>query len=142
LWAENHFAYRVHFGSWGYVPDLYNVASYASTQGYSGFFIHNYLGGDKLYRVPKWTSVALIWPDRIEWYLIDGTVRYEGTPTNVACTYTQPYVMWGEELGSTGLTTVQVLNRHYKEPFTIQTSICQGGKVGVHILTGTWTTSE
>ena len=137
IWAEGFFAYRVVFGAWGFVPGQNNTASFASNDEFSGFFIHSYLGGDRLYRVPKWTRVAVIWADQIEWYLIDGAVRYQGTATRRHCGYTQPYHPWGEgNLG--GLSTSQLLKRHYSKPFLIQTSICADGKVGVHILTGTW----
>jgi len=139
LWAEGYFAYKVYSASWGQVPNTYNTASYASTQGFSAFFIHNYLGGDKIYRVPKWVKVALIRPDQIEWYVIDGTVRYRGTPNGKVCGYKSPYVEWEQELGRKGLSAERIATWHYQKPFAIQTSICSDGKVGVHILTGTWT---
>lgn len=139
LWAEGYFAYKVYSASWGQVPNTYNTASYASIQGFSAFFIHNYLGGDKLYRVPKWVKVALIRPDQIEWYVIDGTVRYRGTPNGKVCGYKSPYVEWEQELGRKGLSAERIATWHYQKPFAIQTSICSDGKVGVHILTGTWT---
>ncbi len=141
LWAEGYFAYEAYFASWGHVPNTYNTASNSSSQGFSGFFIHNYLGGDKLYRVPKWTKVALIWPDRIEWYQIDGIIRYRGTPNGQTCGYKAPYVEWGQEIKKKGISAIEIASRHFQKPLAIQTSICQGDAVGVHILTGTWTTN-
>jgi hypothetical protein len=142
LWVEGHFAYKIQFSSWGYVPDTFNAASYATYNQFSGFFIHNYLGGDAIYRVPKYTKVALIWPDTIEWFIIGGTVRYKGSP-NGKCRHKLPYY----ELGVSGpvggpLRTEKILLRHYQRPLTIQTSVCNGEFDGLHILVGPWTTND
>ncbi len=139
LWADGLFAYRVYFMNWGMVPDKKNTASYSQLGDFHAFFIHSHLGGDLLYRVPKWTKVALIWADRIEWYLVDATVRYQGTPNGQPCGYQAPYGEWGQSQ-PLALTADEIIRTHYSKDFAIQTCVCQDGKAGVQILSGVRTT--
>jgi hypothetical protein len=119
------------------VPGKINTASHASSRGYSAFFIHDYLGGQKIYDVPHGAKVAVIFSDRIDWYVIEDAVRYLGTPNGTACGYKSPYEEWGQDTDGVRLSAEQVANRHYLKPFAIQTCVCNGAQRGVHILAGT-----
>ncbi len=137
IWADGYFAFKAYTASWGQVPDMINTASHASSRGYSAFFIHDYLGGQKIYDVPHGAKVAVIFPDRIDWYVIEDSVRYIGTPNGTACGYKSPYVEWGQDTDGVRLSAEQLAKRHYQKPFAIQTCHCTGAQSGVHILAGT-----
>ena len=137
IWVDGHFTFKAYPASWGHVPGKINTASHASYRGYSAFFVHDYLGGQKIYEVPNGAKVAVIFPDRIDWYVIEDTVRYLGTPNDTACGYKSPYEEWGQETDGVRLSAEQVAKRHYQKPFAIQTCFCNGAERGVHILAGT-----
>lgn len=133
IWADGLFAYRFYTASWGTVPGSWNTASYASYEGYSAFFIHNYLGGADLYAVDSGTNVAVIRADRIDWYQINGVHRFAGTSTGNGCDYTAPFYDWN---GENSYSAMDLISTYYSSPFAIQTCICTGNKNGILILTG------
>ncbi len=141
IWVDGYFTFKAYPASWGQVPGKINTASHASYRGYSAFFIHDYLGGLKIYDVPHGAKVAVISPDRIDWYVIEDSVRYIGTPNGTACGYKSPYVEWGQDPGGVRLSAEQVAKRHYQKPFAIQTCHCTGAQSGIHILAGTMITN-
>jgi hypothetical protein len=141
IWVDGYFAFKAYPASWGQVPGKINTASHASSRGYSAFFIHDYLGGQKIYDVPHGAKVAVISPDRIDWYVIEDSVRYIGTPNGTACGYKSPYVEWGQDTDGVRLSAEQVAKRHYQKPFAIQTCHCTGAQSGIHILAGTMITN-
>jgi hypothetical protein len=134
LWAEGLFAFSAYSAKWGEVPTTQDTASLSSYDGKSAFFIHNFLGGDKLYQVKKSTRVAVILQDKIVWYSIDVITRYDGTPTGKTCGYQAPFHPAGQ---TTAISAAELINKHFSQPFAIQTCICENGKGGVLILTGT-----
>lgn len=141
LWAENLFAYFISYGSWGYVPNIENTASYSVYQNYRGFFIHDYLGGDGLYRVQKWTKVALIHDGEISWFVITENARYQASSNGTDCYIDAPfYKMEGQFQFGSPISTETLLDLYYTNPFTIQTCLCSAGINGVQILIGDWTT--
>jgi hypothetical protein len=133
IWAENLFAFKFYNASWGSVPGSWNTASLASYEGYKAFFIHNYLGGTKLYNVGSGTRVAVIWANSIEWFQINGVYRIAGVSTGDGCGYSEPFTPWN---GGDSLTALDIVQRYYSSPFAIQTCICSGDKNGIFILTG------
>ena len=132
LWAEGKFAYRFYSASWGSVPGSTNTASLASFEGFKAFFIHDYLGGNKLYNVGSGTKVAVIWSDRIDWYTISGVYQIAGTNLG-NCSYSEPFSTWS---GEGSFSASEILNMYYNSPFVIQTCICSGDKAGFLILSG------
>ncbi len=134
LWAEGYFAYRFYSATWGVVPGASQTASYSGFESYRAFFIHNYLGGNKLYSVRPGTRVAVIWSDRIEWFQISGVYRFEGTSTGTDCNSKEPYTSW--DGGAGPYTAYDIISNYYNQPFAIQTCICSEGRVGLYILTG------
>lgn len=132
LWAEGKFAYRFYSASWGSVPESANTTSLASFDGYKSFFIHNYLGGNKLYNVGSGTKVAVIWSDRIDWYTISGVNQVAGTNMG-NCSYSEPFSSWN---GEGSFSAREILDIYYNSPFVIQTCICSGDKAGFLILSG------
>ena len=139
LWAKNLFAFTIDYGEWGYVPNSENTASFASYEGFSGYFIHDYLGGEALYDVQELTEVALIRNGKISWFVITGKVQYQATNNGVKCGLAAPYYeIEGLSDLDLPLTTESLLNLHYKNPFTIQTCLCSAGINGVQILEGVW----
>ena len=133
IWAENLFAFKFYTTSWGSVPGAWNTASLASYDGYKAFFIHNYLGGSKLYNVGSGVRVAVIWANSIEWFQINGVYEFAGVSTGDGCGYGEPFTPWN---GGDSLSALDIVQRYYSAPFAIQTCICSGGKNGVFILTG------
>ena len=134
IWAENLFAFKFYNSSWGTVPGSWNTASLASYEGYKAFFIHNYLGGTKLYNVGSGTQVAVIRANSIEWFQINGVYQFAGVSTGDGCGYSEPFTSWSG--GGDSLSALDIVQRYYSAPFAIQTCICSGGKNGVFILTG------
>ncbi len=133
IWADGLFAFRFYTTEWGVVPGASNTASYSSAQGYHGYFIHNYLGGNRLYNVGSGTMVAVIRQDSIEWYRIDGVHRFAGTSTGSGCGYTEPFSDWN---GGNSYSAMDLISTYYTSPFVIQTCLCTGEKSGILILTG------
>lgn len=133
LWADGLFAYRFQVTDWGVVPDTSNTASSSSVDGYHGFFIHDYLGGSRLYNVVSGTPVAVIGAEGIDWYEIDGVHRFAGTSTGNGCEYTAPFYDWD---GGNSYSAMELIETYYTSPFAIQTCICTGKKNGMLILTG------
>ena len=141
IWAENLFAYVTSYGSWGYVPNSENTASYTIYQNYHGFFIHDYLGGDGLYRVQKWTKVAVIQHGEVSWFVITENARYQASSNGAKCYIDAPfYKIENQSLLGGPVTTQNLLDLYYTKPFTIQTCLCSAGINGVQILVGDWTT--
>lgn len=134
IWAENLFAFKFYNSSWGTVPGSWNTASLASYEGYKAFFIHNYLGGTRLYNVGYGTKVAVIWADSIEWFQINGVYQFAGISTGDGCGYSEPFTSWSGD--GDNLSALDIVQRYYSAPFAIQTCICNGEKNGVFILTG------
>jgi hypothetical protein len=132
LWAEGKFSYRFYSAGWGSVPGSSNTASLATFEGFRAFFIHNYLGGNKLYNVSTGTKVAVIWSDGIQWFTINGIYRIAGTNTG-NCGYAEPFSEWN---GGGTYSARDVLNMYYNSPFVIQTCLCSGDKAGIIIITG------
>lgn len=134
LWADSYFAYRFYEAPWGEVPNAGHTAAYAAYDGYHAFFIHNYLGGSRLYTVPVGTRLAVIWPDRIEWFEIDGIYRFAGTTDGSRCGYQEPFFPW--DGNGRAYSASEIIRTYYSRPFAIQTSLCSEGRAGVQILTG------
>ncbi len=134
LWADQYFAYRFYEAPWGEVPEAGHTAAYATYDGYRAFFIHNYLGGSRLYNVPAGTRVAVIWPTRIEWFVIDGIYRFVGATDGTRCGYQEPFSPW--QGGSQIYSAYDIIRTYYSRPFAIQTSLCSNGQAGFQILTG------
>jgi hypothetical protein len=133
LWADGLFAYRFYSADWGMVPDSMNTAAYSGYKGYHAYFIHNYLGGSRLYNAGIGVQVAVITPDSINWYEIDGVYRFAGTSTGNGCEYTAPFYDWD---GGNAYSAMDLVSTYYSSPFAIQTCICTGNKNGILILTG------
>jgi len=133
LWADGLFAYRFYAAEWGVVPDTSNTASYSILDGYHGFFIHNYLGGSRLYAVSGGIRVAVIGTEGIDWYEINGIHRFAGTSTGNGCEYIAPFYDWN---GGNSYSALDLIKTYYTSPFAIQTCICTGNKNGMLILTG------
>ncbi len=133
LWADGLFAYRFYAADWGIVPDSMNTAAYSGYKGYHAYFIHNYLGGSRLYNVNIGVQVAVITADGIDWYSIDGVYRFAGTSTGNGCEYTAPFYDWD---GGNAYSAMDLVSTYYSSPFAIQTCICTGNKNGILILTG------
>ena len=140
LWAENQFAFKIRYGAWGYVPDAMNTASFTSYQNYSGFFIHDYQGGEVLYHVHEWTRVAYIHDGEVSWFMITEAVKYLATNYGKNCYIDAPfYKIEGQSQLGSSISTQTLLDMYYTRPFTIQTCLCSAGINGVQILVGEWT---
>lgn len=141
LWSEGLFAFRVYGLGWGQVPNELNTASYATYDTYGAYFIHDYLGGSKLYSAKAGTRVAVIRPNRIDWFIINNGAAFRGTSNGQVCGYQEPYVPWGQDLATgTQFTTIDIIQAYFSMPFAIQTCYCRGDMAGVFILTGVWDT--
>jgi len=135
IWSDGLFAYRAYVGGWGDVPKRWNTASYASYNGYSAFFIHDYEGGSELYDVGGGAKVAVISAGGIRWYAINSSNWYRGSPNGVYCGYKEPFhLSGGQEISDDG-----ILEANYTKPFVIQTCYCEGSVGGILVLTGSET---
>ena len=134
LWADGLFAFQAYDAKWGEVHNQHDTASHASIGANGAYFIHNFLGGDKLNKVQKQTRVAVITADKIEWYEIDVVVRYNGTSNGQKCGYKAPFQAEGQNYQ---VSADHIIKTHYSQPFAIQTCICENNVGGVLILTGT-----
>jgi len=139
IWSEGLFAFEAYGMGWGQVPGVANTASYATYETYGAYFIHDYLGGSKLYSLRAGTRVAVIRPTSIDWFVINNTPAFMGTPNGMTCGYQEPYVTWGQDFATgTKYTTLDIIHTYYSMPFAIQTCYCAGGVGGVYIVTGVW----
>ena len=137
IWAEGLLAYRVNFTCWGCVPKELNTAAYSTVLGrYRGLFIHNYMGGDKLYAMTEGSPFAIIYSDRVEWFQVISKNMYEAAASLNSCKYkgAGPFSVWGTN-GQDSVSVTEILNSHYTmSQLAIQTSLCENGDVGFLVL--------
>ncbi len=139
LWADGLFAFQAYGMGWEQVPNTRDTASYGTYQNYGAYFIHDYLGGYKLYSVKAGTHVAVIRSNSIDWFVINNGVAFMGTPNGQTCGYQEPYVFWGQDISTAAqFTALDIIQTYYSMPFAIQTCYCVNGQGGVFILTGVW----
>lgn len=137
VWADGLFAFKVDSDCWGCVPTQMNTAAYSTLlDSYQGLFIHNYLGGDKLYSAEKGSRFAVIYADEISWFEVIEKNRYEAPPTGETCTYKGegPFSVWGTNEDKS-ISVREILNAHYTmDQWAMQTSMCENGHVGFMVL--------
>lgn len=137
MWADGLFAYAVDSTCWGCVPNEMNSAAYSTVLGkYHGLFIHNYMGGDKLYSAENGSRFAIIYTDRIEWFEVIGIYTYAAPRQGDSCIYdgTGPFSVWGTD-SEDSISVFDVLDGHFTmDQWAIQTSVCEDGEVGFLIV--------
>jgi hypothetical protein len=137
IWAEGLFAYRVDFTCWGCVPSEMDTAAFSTALNrFRGFFIHNYMGGDKLYTIAEGSPIAIVYTDRVDWFQVVSRNMYEAAASLGSCKYKGegPFSVWGTD-GQERVSVNELLNAHYTmSQLAIQTSICENGDVGFLVL--------
>lgn len=137
VWADGLFAYAVDSTCWGCIPEQMNTAAYSTVLGkYHGLFIHNYMGGDKLYSAESGSRFAIIFSDKIEWFQVIGKYIYEAPPQAQACIYDGlgPFSVWGTD-SQNSISVLDVLEGHFTmDQWAIQTSVCEDGDVGFLVV--------
>lgn len=137
IWADGLFAFKVNSTCWGCVPEEMNTAAYSTLwDNYQGLFIHNYLGGDKLYDVEQGSRFGIIYADRIEWFQVMGKNTYEAPQVQEKCKYKGegPFSVWGSD-SQRSFSAKEIVNRHFTMgQWTMQTSVCENGKVGFIVV--------
>ena len=147
LWVEGVLAFKVLPGTSNTAPstkDTVSIYNWAEDHGVTGFLIHDYLGGTRLYHLNPGVRIAAIYGNGgVDRYVSRGGTWYE-SKTYTSRGFKGPFRIWSCVDCSFDVTVQDIRWRHYTgaHRLAFQTCVTAEGRIGLMIVEAYLTSAE